>query len=170
MAVANNTAVNLDVQAYIYCMLIYVPLETRQGWDRSNIAMLLVFGRTSVLVSIATKCSPTYGAYGVLSPLYPQQHLVFLTFFLTVLLTRERQDFRVVLICISLVSEHGEHLSCIYWPLLRKVCSLHYSFIGLFILLVFNFISSLYIVDISPLLNGYLVKIFFHSGGHLFLW
>lgn len=105
-------------------MLIYVPLEIRQGWDRSNIAMLLVFGRTSVLVSIATKCSPTYGAYGVLAPLYPQQHLFFLTFFLTVLLTRERRDFRVVLICISLVSEHGEYLLCVYWPLvflLRKV-------------------------------------------------
>lgn len=86
--------------------------------------MLLVFGRTSVLVSIATKCSPTYGAYGVLSPLYPQQHLFFLTFFLTVLLTGERRDFRVVLICISLVSEHGECLLCVYWPLvflLRKV-------------------------------------------------
>lgn len=170
MAVANNAAVNLDVQAYIRCMLIYVALEIRQGWNRSNIALLLVFERTSVLVSIVTKCSPTYGAYWVLSPLYPQQHLFFLTF-LTVLLTEERRDFHVVLICISLVPEHGEHLSCVYWSLvflLRKVCLLHYSLIGLFVLLVFNFMSSLYIVVISPLLNVHLVKIFFYSGGHLF--
>lgn len=166
MAVANNVAVNLGVQAYICCMLIYVPLERRQGWNRSNITLLLVFGRTSVLVSIATKCSPTYGSYGVLSPRYPQQHLFFLTFFLSVLLTRERWDSHVVLICIPLVFEQSKHLSCVYWSLvfpLRKVCSLHYSFISLFVLLVFNFMSSLYIVDISPLLNGYLVKIFFHS-------
>lgn len=166
MAVANNAAaVNLGVQAYICCRVIYVPLERHQEWNRSNIALLLVLGRTSVLVSIAIKCSPTYGVYRVLSPLYPQQHLFFLTFFLSVLLTGERRDSHVVLIYVPLVAKHGEHLSCVYWSLvflLRKVCSPHYSFIGLFVLLVFNFMSSLYIVDIGPLLNGYLVKIFFH--------
>jgi hypothetical protein len=35
--------------------------------------------------------------------------------------------------------------------------------IGLFAHLVFNFWSSLYILDINPLSNEYMAKIFFHS-------
>jgi hypothetical protein len=38
-------------------------------------------------------------------------------------------------------------------------------FIGLLDLLVFNFLSSLYILDTNPLWDGQLAKIFYHSVG-----
>jgi hypothetical protein len=41
-------------------------------------------------------------------------------------------------------------------------------FIVLFVILVFNFLSSLYIFNINPLLDKCLVKILRHSVGYLF--
>jgi hypothetical protein len=65
----------------------------------------------------------------------------------------------VVLICISFIASDGEHFSCVFWPfeflLLRKFCLVHFSlahfFIGSLILGEFSFLSSLYILLISPL-------------------
>jgi hypothetical protein len=47
--------------------------------------------------------------------------------------------------------------------------SLPYFYSGLFGLLMCNFLSSLCILDISPLLNVWLVKIFSHSVCHCFV-
>ena len=42
---------------------------------------------------------------------------------------------------------------------------LNFFFIGLFVLLMTNFLSSLYILEIRPLSDVRLVKIFYHSIG-----
>ena len=68
-----------------------------------------------------------------------------------------RWNLRVVLICISLITKDFEHLfkcfltirdSSVENSLLNSVLHI---LIGLFELLVSNFLSSLYILDISPL-------------------
>jgi hypothetical protein len=48
----------------------------------------------------------------------------------------------------------------IYFFLLRTLCSFAHLLIGLFSLLLFKFLSSLYIVDINPLSDKHLAKIF----------
>jgi hypothetical protein len=75
-----------------------------------------------------------------------------------VILTGVRWNFSVVLICISFIARDSEHFfSCVFWPfeflLLRNFCLVHLPifFIGSLILGEFSFLSSLYILVISPL-------------------
>ena len=71
--------------------------------------------------------------------------------------------------CISLMAKNVEHVikclstvldSCVGNSLLRSCTPI---FPGLFVLLVTNFLSSLYTLENSPLINMGLVKIFSHS-------
>ena len=101
----------------------------------------------------------------------PLQHKLSSVFLILAILTGVRWNLRVVLICISLMTKDVEHfLKCLSAILDSSVESslfrpaLHF-FIGLFVLLMTNFLSSLYILEISPLSNVGLVKIFSHSVG-----
>jgi hypothetical protein len=86
-----------------------------------------------------------------------------------------RCNLRVVLICISLLIKDFTHF-------FRCFPAIHYSsvenssfssvshfLIGLFRFLKSNFLNSLYILDISPLPDFGLVKIFSQSVGGLFV-
>jgi len=69
----------------------------------------------------------------------------------------------VVFICISLITKNFEHFFMCFLVIQDSSVVnsiLHFS-IGLFVFLVVSFLSFLYILDISPLLNVALVKIFF---------
>ena len=99
-----------------------------------------------------------------LSP-HPPQHLLSPEFLTLAILTGVRWNLRVVLICISLMTNDVEHfLRCLSAirissgenSLFRSVP--HFS-IGLFGSLGSNFLSSLYILDISPLSDVGLVNI-----------
>ena len=61
----------------------------------------------------------------------------------------------------------------VFWPfelLLRILCSVQYPiFSGLIRVLMSSFLSSLYILEIRPLSDAGLVKIFSHSVGCLFV-
>jgi hypothetical protein len=100
-----------------------------------------------------------------LSP-HPCQHLLSSEFFILAIVTGVRWNFRVVLVCISLMTKDVEHffrcfsaiqISSVENSLFSSV--LHFL-IGLFDCLESSFLSSLYILDSSPLSDLRLVKIF----------
>jgi hypothetical protein len=69
--------------------------------------------------------------------------------------------------CIPLMAEGVKHffMYLLVFKLLLKTVQFVCSFIvDLFVLLVFNYLNSLYILDINPLSDEYLEKILSHSG------
>ena len=87
----------------------------------------------------------------------PRQHLLSPEFLILAILTGVRWKFRVVLICISLMIKEAEHfLKCFsaiwYSSGENSLFSSEPHFLmGLFDFLESTFLSSLYILDISPL-------------------
>ena len=106
---------------------------------------------------------------------HPLQHKLSSVFLILAILTGIRWNLGIVLICISLMTKDVEHfLKCLSAILDSSVESslfrsvLHF-FIGLCVLLVTNFLSSLCILMIRPLSDVGLVKIFSHSVGCRFV-
>jgi len=100
---------------------------------------------------------------------YPCKHLLLPEYLILGIQTGVRWNLRVVLICISLITNDVEHF---FWcisatPYSSAVNSLFSSelqfLLGLLVSLQSNFMSSLYILDISPLSVVGLVKVFSQS-------
>ena len=91
-----------------------------------------------------------------LSP-HPRQHLLSHEFLILAILTGVRWNLRAVLICISLMIKDTEH----FFRCFSAICyssgensffsSIPHFLMGLFDFLESTFLSSLYILDISPL-------------------
>jgi hypothetical protein len=94
------------------------------------------------------------------------QHLLSLEFLILAILTGVRWTLRVVLICISLMSKDVERFfrcfSVIQYSSVENslFSSVPHFKIRLFVSLESNFLSSVYILEISPLQGVGLVKIF----------
>ena len=110
-------------------------------------------------------------------PLSPHtlQHLLSPEFLILAIMPAVRWNLKVILIYISLMTKDTEQFFRCFWAL--RVFSVKNSLfnsvpqflIGLFHSLESNFLSSLYILDISLLLDVGLVKIFSQSVGCWFM-
>jgi hypothetical protein len=90
---------------------------------------------------------------------HSHQHWLLVVFLMIAILTGVRWNLNVILICISFLARDGEHfLMCflaIWTSSFEKVLlsSVAHFFIGSLIWGEFSFLSSLYIMVISPLFN-----------------
>jgi hypothetical protein len=90
-------------------------------------------------------------------PLHPRQHLLLVVFLIAVL-TGVRWNLSVVLICISIMASDDKHFFMCFLAIwissFEKVLfsSVDHFFIGSLIFGEFSFLSSLYILVISPLM------------------
>jgi hypothetical protein len=103
--------------------------------------------------------------------LHSLQHLLSYEFSISVILTGVRWNLRVVLICISLMTKNVEHFFRCFsanWYSSVEISffsSVSHFLIGLFGSLESNFLCSLYILDINPLLDVGFEKNFSQSVG-----
>ena len=105
--------------------------------------------------------------------LHPQQHFLFLVFMLIAILTGVRRWLIAVLIYVSLTISDAEHLVMF----LLAICAFFRKtsiqvlcpFLNRIYFLVLSCMSSLYILNISPLSDTCFVSIFSHLIGSIFL-
>ena len=135
----------------------------------SKVVLFLNFLSTSILFSIVA--APIY----VLTDKCWRVPLSLVFFLIIAILTCVRWYLIVVLICIYLMISDIEHLFmcllaiCMSFFLEKISIQVLCPFFNLFVILMLNGMSSLFILDINPLLDISFANIFSHSVGCLFV-
>ena len=144
----------------------YVPIRGIVGVSGSTKSNFLRNPQTDFQSDYTTLQSHQQWRSVPLSP-HPRQHLLSPEFLMLAILTGVRQNLRIVLTCIFLMIKDVEHsfrcYSAIWYSSAENLfSSVPHFLIGLFGSMESNFLSSLYILDIIPLSDVGLLKIFSH--------
>ena len=173
LAITTNTALNIVEQMPLWCdwaSFRYIPKSGIAGFWGRLIPNILRNCHTDLQNGCASLHSHQQ-CMSVLFTTHPLQHKLSLVFLILAILTSVRWYFRVVLICISLIAKKVEHVLRYLLSIWNSsvenslFASVHHFLIGLFRILASDFLSSLYVLEISPLSDVGLVNIFSHSVG-----
>jgi hypothetical protein len=159
LAIINKAAMN--ILEHVSFLLVgtssgYMPRRGIAGSSGSTMSNFLRNRQTDFQSGCTSLQSHKQWRSVPLSP-HPRQHLLSQEFLILAILTGVRWNLRAVLICISLMIKDAEHfLRCFsdIWDSSGQnslFSSKPHFLMGLFVFLESIFLSSLYILDISPL-------------------
>jgi hypothetical protein len=160
LAIINKTAIN------IVELVSFLPVEKTSGYmpkrgiaesSSRTISNFLRKRQNDIQSGCTSLHSHQQWRSVPLSP-HPHKHLLSPEFFILAILTGVRWNLRVVLLCISLMIKDAEHFFRCFSAIQYSsggnslLISEAYFLMGLFDFLESTFLSSLYILDISPYL------------------
>jgi hypothetical protein len=176
LAIINRAAMNIVEHVFLLLVRTSSGYMPRRGIAESSGSTMFNFLRnhqTDFQSGCPSLQSHQHWRSVPLSP-HPHQHLLSHEFFILAIVTGVRWNLRVVLICISLMIKDDEHFFRCFSAIQyfsdenSLFSSVPHFLIWLFDFLESTFLSSLSILNISPLSDLGMVKILSQSVGGLF--
>jgi hypothetical protein len=172
----NKAPMNIVENVSLFHFGEYSKYVSRRGIARSsgNIMFNFLRNHETYFQSGCTSLQ-SHQQWRTVLPQHPHQHLLPPEFLILAILTSVRWNLRVVLICISLMTKDVEHFfRCFSAIRYSSVENSLFSSVLKFLTVLFgflesNFLSSLYMLDISHLWDLGMVRMLSQSVGCLFV-